>query len=73
MTTIRYLKLQIWVKEQFRRARGDLTLREAGKALGCNASQILRWEHPDGGVPEGKRLDRVIRWLEKRLGTEAPR
>jgi hypothetical protein len=79
MNTLTYLRRQLWVKENLIRARRcciygytPLTLRDAGAQLGCDHRQIGRWEDPNGGAPEGKRLDKVVRWMEKRLGIKAP-
>lgn len=74
MTTIEKLIRQVFVKENLRRARSPegcpgnaMSTRETAKALGVSPMQILRWEDPNGGVPEGKNLLRAVRWVRKRL------
>lgn len=79
MTTVRRLRLQIFVKETLRRARladcppvKSLTVRAAAKELRVAHPQVLRWEDSAGGVPDGAALSRVVRWIERRLSIEAP-
>lgn len=77
--SLRDLERRAWLKRHLEKARKSpahgeaMTRYEAALDIGVREAYIARWENPERGSPTKGDLDKVVRWMEKRLGVKAPR